>query len=164
MKKFIYALPLIVIASMNPAVADNGDLKIKTVKNMYNSAIKSSRNGQDEDTLDTLFKYSDRDLQNAVALSRISRMSDDGMDLSDCHSAYETLIINPSNGFSIDESQSINYKLLNNGKVRASVKYTADYTGTKDFSLQCSSGSCKITDVLESNGYSGKSNAEKLCR
>lgn len=149
---------------MNPAVADNGDLKIKTVKNMYNSAIKSSRNGQDEDTLDTLFKYSDRDLQNAVALSRISRMSDDGMDLSDCHSAYETLIINPSNGFSIDESQSINYKLLNNGKVRASVKYTADYTGTKDFSLQCSSGSCKITDVFESDGYSGKLNAEKLCR
>lgn len=149
---------------MSPAIADNGDLKIKTVKNMYNSAIKSSRNGQDLDTLDTLFKYSDKSLQNAVALSRISRMSDDGMDLSECHSAYETLIINPSNGFSIDEAQNVNYKLLKNGKVRASVKYTDSYTGAKDFSLQCSSGSCKITDVFESNGYSGKLNAEKLCR
>lgn len=164
MKKFICALPLIVIVSTSPAIADNGNLKIKTVKDMYNSAIKSSRNGQDEDTLDTLFKYSDRNLQNAVALSRISRMSDDGMDLSDCHSAYETLIINPSNGFSIDEAQNINYKLLKNGKVRANIEYTSEYTGTKDFSLQCNSDNCKITDVFESDGYSGKLNAEKLCR
>ena len=163
MKRVICVLPLLVMF-MVPALADSGDLKIKTVKNMYNAAIKSSQNGQDLDTLDTLFKYSDRNLQNAVALSRISRMSDDGMDLSECHSAYETLIINPSNGFSIDEAQNIKYKLLNNGKVRASVKYSGNYTGTKEFSLQCSSGNCKITDVFESNGYSGKLNAEKLCR
>ncbi len=163
MKRVICVLPLMLMC-MVPALADSGDLKIKTVKNMYNAAVKASLSGQDVDTLDTLFKYSDRNLQNAVALSRISRMSDDGMDLSECHSAYETLIINPSNGFSIDEAQNINYKLLNNGKVRASVKYTSEYTGIKDFSLQCSSGSCKITDVLESDGYSGKLNAEKLCR
>ena len=163
MKRFIYILPLIIIGMM-PAFADNNALKIKTVKNMYNTAVKASRTGQDIDTLDSLFKYSDKDLQNAVALSRISRMSDDGMELTECHSAYETLIINPSNGFSIDEAQNVDYKVLSNGRVRASVKYTSEYTGLKDFSLKCSSDSCKITDVLNSEGDSGKQNAEKLCR
>lgn len=163
MKRVICVLPLLLMC-MAPALADSGDLKIKTVKNMYNAAIKSSQDGQDDDTLSTLFKYSDKGLQNAIALSRISRMNDEGDGFSDCHSAYETLIINPSNGFSIDEAQNISYKLLNNGKVRANVKYTSKYSGIKDFSLKCSSGSCKITDVFESNGYSGKLNAEKLCR
>ena len=147
-----------------PAFADTNTLKIKTVKNMYNTAVKASANGQDVDTLDSLFKYSDRDLQNAVALSRISRMSDDGMELTECHSAYETLIINPSNGFSIDEAQNINYKVLSNGRVRANVKYTNEYSGIKDFLLECDGSSCKITDVLNSEGDSGKQTAEKLCR
>ena len=169
MKKLVCLLPLLIV-SMTPAFADSGSLKVKTVKNMYNTAINTSRNGQDEDTLSTLFKYSDKNLQNAVALTRISRMNDDGDGLSECFSAYETLIINPSNGFSIDESENINYKLLNNGKVRASVKYTDDYTGVKDFSLSCNSSSCKVTDVFDVfdvfdvNGVSGRLNAEKLCR
>lgn len=163
MKKSLCALTLLAV-SMTPALANNGNLKVKTVKNMYNAAIKSSISEQDTDTLSTLFKYSDKNLQNAIALSRVSRMSDDGMDFSKCHSAYETLIINPSNGFAIEEAQSINYKVLNNGKVRASVKYTSEYTGLKDFSLTCSGNSCKITDVFDSNGESGKRNAERLCR
>lgn len=123
MKKIIYVLPLMIVGMM-PALANNDALKIKTVKNMYDTAVKASRTGQDIDTLDSLFKYSDKDLQNAVALSRISRMSDDGMELTECHSAYETLIINPSNGFSIDEAQNVDYKVLSNGQVRASVKNT----------------------------------------
>ncbi len=163
MKKLIYVLPLMII-SMMPAFADTNTLKIKTVKNMYNTAVKASANGQDVDTLDSLFKYSDRDLQNAVALSRISRMSDDNMELTECHNAYETLIINPSNGFAIDEAQNISYKVLSNGRVRASVKYTSEYTGIKDFSLKCNGSSCKVTDVLNSEGDSGRQGAEKLCR
>lgn len=163
MKRLIYVLPLLAIG-ITPALANSDGLKIKTVKNMYSTAIKASRNGQDIDTLDSLFKYSDRNLQNAVAFSRISRMSDDGMGLTECHSAYETLIINPSNGFSIDEAQNISYKVLKNGRVRASVKYTSEYTGLKDFSLKCSGSSCKITDVFNSNGTSGKRDSEKLCR
>ena len=123
-----------------------------------------SRNGQDEDTLSTLFKYSDSNLQNAVALTRISRMDYEGDDLSDCFSAYETLIINPSNGFFIDESRNISYKILNNGKVRAGVKYSDSYTGYKDFSLSCNGSSCKVTDVSDLDGASGRLKAEKLCR
>lgn len=156
---------------MAPALADSGDLKIKTVKNMYNAAIKSSQKGQDDDTLSTLFKYSDKGLQNAIALSRISRMDDEGDGFSDCHSAYETLIINPSNGYGIEEVNSIDYRLLNNGKVRASVRFegnenirSSNFTAFKDFSLKCSSNSCKITDIFDFNGDSGKLNSEKLCR
>ena len=163
MKKFLCVLPLLAIG-MTPALADSGSLKVKTVKNMYNAAIKSSISEQDLDTLSTLFKYSDKTLQNAIALSRVNRMSDDSMGFSECYSAYETLIINPSNGFAIQEAQSINYKVLNNGKVRASVKYTSEYTGLKDFSLTCSGNSCKITDVFDSNGSSGMRSAERLCR
>ena len=170
MKRVIFVLPLLVMC-MVPALADSGELKIKTVKNMYNAAIKSSQNGQDDDTLSTLFKYSDKGLQNAIALSRISRMNDEGDGFSDCHSAYETLIINPSNGYGIDEAKSVDYRLLNNGKVRASVKYTgkenirsSSFTAFKDFSLKCSGSSCKITDVFNFNGDSGKLDSEKLCR
>lgn len=149
---------------MTPALANSTSLKVKTVKDMCNTAIKASVDGQDLDTLDSLFKYSDKDLQNAIALSKVSRMSDDSMGFSECYSAYETLIINPSNGFAIQEAQSINYKVLNNGKVRASVKYTSEYTGLKDFSLTCSGNSCKITDVFDSDGSSGMRSAERLCR
>lgn len=163
MKKSLCALTLLAV-SMTPALANNGNLKVKTVKNMYNAAIKSSISEQDLDTLSTLFKYSDKTLQNAIALSRVSRMSDDGIDFSECHSAYETLIINPSNGFAIEEAQSINYKVLNNGRVRASVKYTSEYNGLKDFSLTCSGNSCKVTDVFDADGSSGKRSAERLCR
>lgn len=169
MKRVICVLPLLLMC-MVPALADSGDLKIKTVKNMYNAAIKSSRSGQDMDTLDTLFKYSDKSLQNAIALSKINNMTEDG-EFSYCNAAYETLIINPSNGDSIDEAKSVDYRLLNNGKVRASVKYTgkenirsSSFTAFKDFSLKCSGSSCKVTDVFDFNGDSGKLDSEKLCR
>lgn len=169
MKRVICVFPLL-IASIIPAIANSDTMKISTVKNMYNQAIKTSRSGQDEDTLDTLFKYADRSLQNAVALSRISRMTDDG-DLAECHDAYETFILSASNGWVIDEAKSIDYKILKNGKIRASIKYTgkeninsSKFTTYKDFSLQCTNSSCKITDVADSGGYSGKLSAEKLCR
>ena len=66
---------------MTPALANSTSLKVKTVKDMYNTAVKASVDGQDLDTLDSLFKYSDKDLQNALALSRFSRMSDKVLDL-----------------------------------------------------------------------------------
>lgn len=74
------ALTLLAI-SMTPALANSTSLKVKTVKDMYNTAVKASVDGQDLDTLDSLFKYSDKDLQNALALSRFSRMSDKVLDL-----------------------------------------------------------------------------------
>ncbi|GEM_PF-5106490 len=48
---------------------------------MYNTAIKASIDGQDLNTLVSLFKYLDKDLKNALALSRFSRMSDKVLDL-----------------------------------------------------------------------------------
>ena len=169
MKRAICVLPLLLV-SMTPALANSDTLKISTVKKMYNHAIQASRSGQDEDTLDTLFKYADRGLQNAVALSKINRMDEDG-GLGDCFDAYEILELAASNGWSIDEAKGIDYKVLKNGEVRASIKYTgkeninsSSFTTYKDFSLQCTGNSCKITDVSDSGGYSGKLSAEKLCR
>ncbi len=163
MKKLVCVLPLLAIC-MTPAFANNNDLKIKTVKNMYSSAIKANRNDEDIDTLRTLFRASDQSLQNAITLAKFGRMSDDGGAMTSCHGAYEMLTMNPSNGFSIDEVQNINYRVLKNGRVRASVNYTSEYTGIRDFSLKCSGNSCKVTDVFNFDGDSGKRSSEKLCR
>lgn len=54
MKKIIYVLPLMIVGMM-PALANNDALKIKTVKNMYDTAVKASRTGQDIDTLDSAY-------------------------------------------------------------------------------------------------------------
>lgn len=170
MQKALLVLPLLIL-TISPALAASKDMKMATIKSMYDDAIEASRSGQDEDTLDTLFKYSDKSLQNAVALSRISRMTEDG-DLAECHDAFEALNLGASNGWSLDEAKSIDYSMLNDGKVRANIKYTgkenirsSDFISFKDFSLQCNAdGNCKVTDVFDYTGYSGKSNAEELCR
>lgn len=131
---------------------------------MYNTVIKASHNDQDIDTLCTLFNNSDSILQNALYLAKFGRMSDDGMGMSESHSAYEALTINPSNGFFINEAQGIKHRVLDNGRVRATISYPDGVSGIRDFSLKCSSNSCKITDVFDSNGDSGKQSAERLCR
>ena len=163
MKRLILVLHLLAIGLM-PASANSDSVKIKTVKNMYNDATKANRNNQDFDTLRTLFRYSDSGLQNAIALAKFGRMSEDGMGMAKCHSAYETLGMNPSNGMTLDEIENINYRALGNGNVRASILYYGDVVGIRCFSLSCNSGNCKITDVFDNDGASGKRSAEKLCR
>ena len=170
MKRVICVLPLL-LASMSPALANSDTMKISTVKNMYSKAIKESRSGQNEETLDTLFKYADKGLQNAIGISKINRVDEDGY-LTYCfEEAYVTLHLSPVNGYALHETKNISYKILKNGKVRASMKYTGNeninspkFLEYKDFSLQCTGNSCKVTAVSDSRGYSGKLKAEKLCR
>lgn len=168
MKRIICVLPLL-IASISPAIANSDNIKISTIKNMYNQAIKSIRSEQYEDTLDILFKYADRDLQNAVAISKMNRHDEDGA-LTYCFGgAYEILSLGVTNSWGIDEAKWREYKVLKNGRVRATITYqeninTAKFTGYKDFSLQCTGSSCKVTDVHNDTGLSGKIGAEKLCR
>lgn len=131
---------------------------------MYSTATKANRNDQDIDTLRTLFRASDQSLQNAIILAKFGRMTDNGGQITLCHSAFETLVMNPSNGFFVNEARSIKYRLLNNGRVRAAITYPDNNTGVRDFSLKCSGNSCKVTDIFDADGDSGKHKAERLCR
>lgn len=162
MKPVFFALPLAILVSI-PAVASTDSIKIQTVKNMYNAAIKKNQRGDDLDTLGTLFKYADKGLQNAIGLAQISSSTDDEGYFSECHGVYENLSLSPSNGWGLDEAKSISYKVLNNGRVRASIKFP-DGSLYKDLALQCTSGSCKVTDSFDSDNNSAKSMAERLCR
>lgn len=173
MKKTLYvALPLL-IASISPSLADNGNMKINTVKNMYNDTIKLNRKGQDIDNLDTLFKYADKSLQNAVALSNMKRMDEDTEEdeYTECHDAFEAFSMGNSNGFELEEAKSISYKLLKNDRVRASINYTGKdninspkFVNYVDYSLKCTSSSCKVTDIHDTNGSPMKAYVEKVCR
>lgn len=162
MKKIICVLPLLAIG-LTPALANSDSLKIKTVENMYNTVIEANRRDQDIDTLRTLFSVSDQSLQNAITLAKFGRL-DDGGDMTICHSAFETLVLNPSNGMFLHEIEDISYRTLNDGKVRASILYYDDVVGIKDFSLKCNSNSCKVADVFDSDGASSKHKSERLCR
>ena len=171
-KSFYFALPLL-IASISPALADSGNLKISTVKNMYNDTIKLNRKNQDIDNLDTLFKYADKSLQNAVALSNMNRMGEDQQEdeYTECHDAFEEFKFGVGNGRGLEEAKSISYKLLTNDRVRASINYTgkdninsSKFENYVDYSLKCTGSSCKITDMYHANSSSSKSYVDKVCR
>ena len=158
-KNFYFALPLL-IASISPALADSGNLKISTVKNMYNDTIKLNRKNQDIDNLDTLFKYADKSLQDAVALSNMNRMGEDQQEdeYTECHDAFEEFKFGVGNGRGLEEAKSISYKLLTNDRVRASINYTgkdninsSKFENYVDYSLKCTGSSCKITDMYHAN-------------
>ncbi len=174
MKKALYvALPLL-IASISPSLADSGNMKINTVKNMYNDTIKLNRKDQDFANLDTLFKYADKSLQNAVALSNMGRVDEDTEEDENhpyCYEAFEAFSLGTSNGFGLEEAKSISYKLLKNDRVRASINYTGKdninspkFMNYVDYSLKCTGSSCKITDMYDTDGHSNKSYVEKVCR
>ena len=172
MNKTLFVL-LLLVASFSPAVADNGSVKTNTVKNMYNDTIKLNRKGQDIDNLDTLFKYADKSLQNAVALSNMNRMDEEQQEdeYTECHDAFEEFRLGIGNGRGLEEAKSISYKLLTNGRVRASINYTgkdninsSKFTNYVDYSLKCTGSSCKITDMYYANSSSSKSYVEKVCR
>lgn len=171
-KSFYFALPLL-IASISPALADSGNMKISTVKNMYNDTIKLNRKNQDIDNLDTLFKYADKSLQNAVALSNMNRMGEDQQEdeYTECHDAFEEFKFGVGNGRGLEEAKSISYKLLTNDRVRASINYTgkdninsSKFENYVDYSLKCTGSSCKITDMYHANSSSSKSYVDKVCR
>lgn len=170
MKKIIFALPLLMIG-INPAFANSDNLKIKTVKEMYNAVIKEARKGNEPDTLDFLFKYADKSLQHSVAIAKIYFWDNEAEEFTMCNTAFDTFNLNTSQDQGVYEAKSIDYKVLKDGKVRASVKYTGKeninspkFSHYKDFSLKCTSSACKITDVYDSERTSGRLSAEKYCK
>lgn len=173
MKKTVWLLPLLA-ALIIPAHANYDFYKKNTVKLMYkDAAIASARNFKADD-LDTLYAYSDRELQNAIAITKADAMNpyqEAGNDMSSCNEVREILNLSTSNSLKIDEIAGISYTLLNNGKVRVSMMLTDDYdinssnfTDFRDFSLICDGENCKITDVYDSEGKSGKLAADNACR
>lgn len=175
MKNILLALSLLAISSVQAnANYDEGDYKKDTIKFMYNSAIKAVEYDSKSDDLDTLYAYSDRELQNAIGLIKSDSMSAyEGYeyDVSDCNEVRYILQPTTGNGYSIDEVSEVNYRLLNNGRVRASIMLdgnedidNSSFMDFKDYSLTCSGESCKITDVYDSDGESGKVAADNTCR
>ena len=175
MKKLILALPLlVVIMSPTYAQSNEGFYKKNTVKLMYKDATIASARNYRTDELDTLYAYSDRELQNAVALTKSDAMNpyqEGGNDISPCSATRETLNLSTSNGVGLDEMAGINYTLLSNGRVRVSMMLTDDYdinspdfTDFRDFSLICDGEACNIIDIYDSYGESGKTAADKYCR
>ena len=70
MKNNLLVLTLLILGTQQ-AQADDF-LKLLTVENMYNEALGKLTNNKAYDVDKTLFKYADRSLQNAVAISRFN--------------------------------------------------------------------------------------------
>ena len=157
-----------------PANANYDAYKKNTVKLMYKDTIRAAEYNSDSDDLDTLFVYSDRELQNAIALIQSdskSRYEGSEGGITNCNEVRYILKPTTGNGYSITEATAIDYKVLNSGRVRASLTVQGygniddyDFDNFKDFSLTCSGKICKITDVYDPYGESGKLEADKACR
>ena len=173
MKKIVWLVPLL-LALIIPAHANYDFYKKNTVKLMYKDATIASARDYRSDELDTLYTYSDRELQNAIALVQSDSKSryegsEDG--ITNCNEVRYVLKLTTGNGYSITEAKAVDYKVLNNGRVRASLSVEGygniddyDFDNFKDFSLTCSGESCKITDIYDYRGESGISAADKHCR
>lgn len=175
MKKILFVLPLLAATIISTqANFDEGYYKKDTIKFMYHDAIKAGEYDDRADSLDTLYAYSDRELQNAIALTKSDPMSayqGYANEITPCNEVRDILNLTTGNGYSVDEIDSMDYRVLNNGRVRASIMVTgnedidsSNFTDFKDFSLKCEGESCKITDMYNYIGVSGKLEAEKSCR
>ncbi len=148
--------------------------KIKTVKLMYDDAIQASKKDYRNSSLDTVFAYADRELQNAIALIQsdaMSRYEEYEYAISPCSDTVYIPKLAVGNAYSIGEVSAMDYKLLNNGRVRASIMVqgnedinAADFIEYKDFELTCQGATCKVSDVFDSYGDSAKFEADKACR
>lgn len=153
---------------------NNDSHKKDIIKFLYRDTILSLKNDDRAEDIDTLFAYADRDLQNAIALVKADSMNTyDGYadDISACNEVRYILNLSVGNGYSIDEAADVKYKVLDSGNVRASILLDGDediedsnFDNYKDFSLNCSSEGCKITDMYNSYGDSALKSVEDSCR
>lgn len=176
MKKLTLVLPLLVMISISThANSNNESFKIATVKTMYDDAIRAALYKDSRaDDLDTVFAYSDRELQNAIALIQsdaLSRYEGYEYEISNCSDMRYIPKLTVGNAYSNEDVSEVSYQLLNNGKVRASLMVqgneninSADFVDYKDFELTCQNAICKITDVYDSFGNSAKFSANQACR
>lgn len=154
--------------------ADYEAHKKDTIKFMYRDAVMAIKNDHRADILDTLFAYSDKDLQNSIALVKadaINTYEGNGNDISNCNETRYIFNLTTGNGYSIEEVKDVNYKVLSNGMVRASTMLEGDeniddsnFEEFKDFSLDCSEDGCKITDIYDNSGHSAKLTVDESCR
>lgn len=165
MKAILVVLPLLGILSTS-VFANDQIKKLQTIKSMY-SEILHPYDYTYDDTPD-IYKNSDRDFQNIIALA-VADMADytlgDG-NASDCsyERAYHLNLI-PVDDY---ELVDVHYRSLRNGNVRAVMEYS-DYSASDlyfDFSLECKSygNTCKITDMINHHGSSASAAIERKCR
>lgn len=175
MRNTALILPLVSTLLLSACSNANNDAHKKdTIKFLFRDTVLSLKNDYRADSLDTLFAYADKDLQNAIALVKADAMNsyEDGEgSISLCNEVRYILNLHKGNGYSIDEAADVKYKVLPNGNVRASIMLEGDediedssFEDYKDFSLSCSSEGCKITDMFDSNGDSAKQDVDKYCR
>lgn len=145
--------------------------KYATVAKMYSDMMLDKYN-EESHTLSYLYNYSDKDLKESITLVKenISKNSQSLDRVKSCEKAILILNLFPSTSYKLDNNLVIDYIILANGKVRSSmlVKDNENINnfkfGTfKDFSLNCQKGSCKITDVFDSEGKSAKTLIQELC-
>ena len=153
---------------------NNDSHKKDIIKFLYRDAVLSHKNNYHSEDLDTLFAYADKDLQNAIALVKADSMNSyEGYEteISACNEVRYILNLSVGNGYSIDEAADVKYKVLDSGNVRASIMLDGDediedseFNNYKDFSLNCSSEGCKVTDMFDSEGNSALQAVENACR
>ncbi|WP_201535237.1 hypothetical protein [Psychrobacter ciconiae] len=156
------------------ANATTDTAKLNTIKALYEDTIKALSSDFDNDSLDTLALYANTELQQAIRVVKADSMnaSNDDYDVfSNCSETRYIMNLTVGNGYSIDEAADVNYQLLKNGRVRASVLMmgdeninAADFDNFKDFALSCTNNHCKISDMFENTGESAIQTAALYCK
>lgn len=146
--------------------------KYTVITKMYSDAVLNKYN-EENNTLDHLYKYSDKSLKDAITLSskNITNTSESLDSMKSCEKAILILDLIPSTSYELDDILEIDHKILNNGYIRSKMlvkgyeKINSYNFGTfKDFSLDCENGDCMITDVFDSEGNSAKQKVKLLCK
>lgn len=164
MKAILLVLPLLGFLSTS-ALANDQIKKLQTIKSMYSEILNPYDFRYDETP--NIYKYSDRDYQNIIALA-VADMPEGNPDgdmtyCDDERSTHLTLI--PIEDYDLVD---VHYRSLRNGNIRAVMEYS-DHPASDiyvDFSLDCQSygNTCKITDMINHRGSSARVAIEKECR
>ena len=131
--------------------------KLHTIKEMYDDAFQLAEFNDTYDGMQSIYKYSNRSFRKNLINARENANYDDGT-ITRCGQQYYELHLYAGMPLFLSEvfPRDVKYSILEDGDIRVVVK-PKEFTPSdiKDYSLECSTNSCQITDIYSHDPFQG---------
>ncbi len=143
---------------------NNEALKIQTIKNIYDEAIKQSKASEDFAEIDFIADHADDGFKSAISKA----MNHDGEEeVDNCTDSMYLMKFVPGNGCRVSDVETVEATIDKLGRVKVTMGIP-DGAGKYNheiffFKMSCHENVCKISDIIDEYGDSGLQLAEEWC-